>query len=121
MGPERPGFVPVVFSQPVLMSFVMPRFFFHVRDGDDLSRDEEGQEFPDVEAARREAVSSNREMLSERILHGGSINHRQIEIADETGHVVEVVSTSEVLFRHGRLQSYDDDVTKSASVNAPVQ
>lgn len=99
------------------MSFVMPRFFFHVRDGADLSRDEEGQEFPDLEAARHEAVNTNREMMSERILHGGSLDQCRIEIADETGHVADVVSASEVLLKHGQLQSYDDDVTKSASVN----
>ncbi|HJR57354.1 MAG TPA: hypothetical protein VJ798_12315 [Rhizomicrobium sp.] len=99
----------------------MPRFFFHVREGADVSRDTEGQELPDVEAARREAISTNREMLGERLLHGGPLNHRQIEIADETGHVVDTVSAQEVLFKHGKLQSYDDDVTKSASVNLPVK
>lgn len=101
------------------MSFVMPRFFFHVRDGADLSQDIEGQEFPDVEAARREAVSTNREMLGERILHGGAINHRQIEIANENGQIVEVVRAADVLFKHGKLQTYEDDVTKSAPVNRP--
>lgn len=99
----------------------MPRFFFHVRDGAGLSRDEEGQDLPDVEAARREAVCSNREMLGERILHGGALNHRQIEIADETGQVVCVVSSADVLFKNGEFQSYDDDVTKSAPMNAPPE
>jgi len=97
----------------------MPRFFFHVRDGSDLSRDEEGQEFSSAEAARREAVSSSREMLGERILHGGSLNHRQIEITDETGHVVDVITTADVLLHHGQLRSYEDDVTKSAPSNLP--
>jgi hypothetical protein len=99
----------------------MPRFFFHVRDGGEFSRDEEGQELADVAAARLEAVNTNREMLGERLLHGGTLNHRQIEIADESGHVVEVVTSADVLFKHGKLQSYDDDVTKSASVNLPVK
>lgn len=31
---------------------------------------------------RAEAISTNREMLGERLLHGGSLNHRKIEIAD---------------------------------------
>lgn len=97
----------------------MARFFFHVRDGADLSRDEEGQDLPDIEAARREAVNSNREMLGERILHGGALNHRQIEIADETGRIVGVVRSADVLFSHGEFQSYDDDVTKSAPINRP--
>jgi hypothetical protein len=99
----------------------MPRYFFHVRDGSDLSRDEEGQECPDTEAARREAINSNREMLSERLLHGGALDHRQIEIADETGHVVEVVRTTDVLFWHGEFRSYDDDVTRSTGTKLPFK
>ncbi len=99
----------------------MPRYFFHVRDGADFSRDCEGQELPSAEAARKEAISSGREMLGERLLHGGALNHRQIEIADETGHVVDTVSAADVLFQHGKLQSYDDDVTKSAPVMTPPE
>ena len=95
----------------------MPRFFFNVRDGADVSQDREGQEFANMEAARREAINVNREMLGERLLHGGSLNHRQIEITDETGHVLDVVSARDVLFSHGKLRSYDDDITKSAPVN----
>ena len=94
----------------------MPRYFFHVREGGDLSRDIEGQTLPDAEAARRMAVNANREILGERLLHGGALNNRQIEIADETGHVVDVVTAHEVLFQHGRLRSYSDDVTQSAPV-----
>jgi len=97
----------------------MARFFFNVRDGADLSCDREGQECADAEAARREAVSTGREMLGERLLHGGALNHRQIEIADETGHVVDVLTISDVVFSQGKLQSYDDDITQSAPVMTP--
>ena len=97
----------------------MPRYFFHIRDGADLSRDTEGQDFPGVEAARQEAIRSSREMLGELLLHGGSLNHRQIEITDETGHVVEVITSAEVLLHHGQLRSYDDDITKSAPQKLP--
>jgi hypothetical protein len=99
----------------------MPRFFFNVRDGAGLSRDLEGQELADTAAARREAVNSNREMLGERLLHGGPIDHRQIEIADESGRIVDTIGAEEVLFRNGELQSYDDDVTKSAPVATPLK
>ena len=97
----------------------MPRFFFNIRDGADLSRDCEGQELADVEAARREAINSSREMLGERLLHGGPPSHRHIEITDVTGHVVDMVSADDVLFKQGELKSYDDDVTKSAPVITP--
>ena len=93
----------------------MPRYFFHVRDKDgDISIDEEGQDLPDLEAARAEAVSANREMLGERLLHGGSLNHRQIEIADQSGKVLTVIPASDVMLRDGEWLSYSDDVTKSA-------
>lgn len=97
----------------------MPRYYFHVREGQEISRDAEGQELPDVEAARREAVSASREILGEKLLHGGSLNHRQIEIADETGHVVDVVSANDVLFKGGQFRVYSEDVTQSAPVNTP--
>ena len=44
-----------------------------------------------------------------------------MEIADETGHVVDVVTMSEILFHHGKLQSYDDDVTRSAPSMKPPE
>lgn len=93
----------------------MPRYFFHVREGAEISRDREGQELPNVEAARREALAANREILGDKLLHGGSLNHRSIEIADETGHVVDVVSASDVLAKAG----FTDDVTQSAPVTQP--
>lgn len=98
---------------------IMPRFFFHVREGADLSRDREGQDLSDTEAARREAVNSGREMLGEKLLHGGSLHSREIEIADETGRVVEVVNERDVLFRDGRFRNYPDDVTQSAPIFRP--
>ena len=97
----------------------MPRYFFHIREGSELSRDAEGQILPNVEAARREAIAASREILGEKLLHGGSLNHRTIEIADETGHVVDVVNSREVLLQGGEFRSFSDDVTQSAPVNAP--
>lgn len=93
----------------------MPRYFFNVRDSDgDVSRDMEGQDLPHLDAARKEAVSTNREMLGERLLHGGHLDHRQIEIADENGKVLAKVDANEILFSDGKFRSYSDDVTKSA-------
>jgi hypothetical protein len=92
----------------------MPRYFLHVREGSDRNRDREGQDFPNVEAARREAISSVREILGETLLHGGALNHRSIEIADETGRVVDVINSRDVLFKNGRFRSYPYDVLQSA-------
>lgn len=97
----------------------MPHYFFHVREGSDLNRDVEGQDFPDVEAARREAFNSVREILGEKLLHGGALNHRSIEIADETGFVVDVINSRDVLLKNGRFRDYPDDITQSAATKSP--
>jgi hypothetical protein len=97
----------------------MPRYYFHVREGQNFCRDEEGEELEDTEAARHEAISSTREIVGEKILHGGSLDSRIIEIADETGKVVETVSTREVLLKGGGFRSYADDVTESAPKPQP--
>jgi hypothetical protein len=97
----------------------MPHYYFHVREGSEFSKDTEGQDLPNVEAARKEAISASREMLGEKLLHGGSLNHRTIEIADETGHVVDVISSNDVLYQAGKFRTYADDVTQSAPVIQP--
>lgn len=68
----------------------MALYFFHVRDGDTLLKDDgEGQEFPNLEAVRLEALEGARDILSEaaRSGHAGSLN-KQIEVADEAGRTV---------------------------------
>lgn len=97
----------------------MPQFYFHVQDESGYTPDPEGQDLPDAEAARREAVSATREILGETLLHGGALNHRTIEIADEHGHVVGRVNSRDVLFEDGHFRTYTDDVTQSAPTNAP--
>ena len=97
----------------------MPRYFFHVREGDTFSKDAEGQELADAACARREALSAGREILGERLLHGGELDNRTIEIADEAGQVVDVVNVKDVLFKDGKFRVYADDVTQSAPVNTP--
>ena len=93
----------------------MARYFFDVRSADgQVSSDREGQELPDIEAACAEAVNSNREMLSERLLHGGTLGPRQVEIADESGKVLAIITAEDVLMQDGQLRAFPDDVTKTA-------
>ncbi|MES2096885.1 MAG: hypothetical protein V4459_08995 [Pseudomonadota bacterium] len=42
----------------------MPRYYFDIRDGEDM-RDDEGAELPDLAAARMEAVRYSAEVLRE--------------------------------------------------------
>jgi len=99
---------------------VITQYFFHVRNGDEISRDLEGQELPDLDAAKSEAVNANREMLGERLLHGGSLDSRRIEIAYREGEMLATISAEDVLMKNGQLRSLDDDVTKSAPVATPI-
>lgn len=98
----------------------MARYFFHVRGGDGVSHDLEGQDLPDLEAACAEAVSSNREMLGERLLHGGALGPRQVEIADRSGKVLAIVTAKDVLLEEDHLRAFPDDVTKSAPSTSAI-
>jgi hypothetical protein len=97
----------------------MTRFFFHVRGADgDVSRDIEGQELPGLDATYQEALSTHREMLGESLLHGGALDYRQIEVANEQGEVLAVLNAKDTLFQEGQLRAFKDDVTQSAPTNA---
>jgi hypothetical protein len=69
----------------------MPRFFFHVRDGDDLTNDLEGTDFPDLESARADARTAAREILAEQIDRQGKLSKQIFEICDEAGRLLATV------------------------------
>ncbi len=48
----------------------MPYYFLHVRDGDHLTKDDEGEDLPDLKAARAEALEIAREMWAEVLREG---------------------------------------------------
>lgn len=77
-------------------SVIMPRFFFHVYD-DSVTHDEEGREFGDVEAAKREATKGARELMCEQVRKGYlALNHR-VEVEDDNGNRVAVIRFREVV------------------------
>jgi hypothetical protein len=74
----------------------VPRYFLHI---DELDTDPDGTELPDLEAARREAVLSAREMLAEWIILGADDIPTRIVITDEEGSILSVVHFRDVLPR----------------------
>jgi hypothetical protein len=48
----------------------MPRFYFDVREGARFDSDEDGMEFPDVDAAQREAAEAAAEIARDRLPKG---------------------------------------------------
>ena len=72
----------------------MPRFFLHVRQGQDLILDPEGSELPDLAAAQDEALASLRLLVADRLRSSRSSNRtgmQQIEVADDAGQVLVTV------------------------------
>ncbi|MBL6082339.1 hypothetical protein JMJ56_30665 [Belnapia sp. T18] len=73
----------------------MPRFFLHVRQGQELILDPEGSELPDLVAAQHEARLSLRELVAGCLRSSGSSSRitdvQQIEIADQAGQVLATV------------------------------
>jgi hypothetical protein len=69
----------------------MPRFYFHVFN-DVVAMDEEGIELPDLAAAREQAMDGARELVCEAINKGHlNLDHR-IEVTDEAGETLTIVS-----------------------------
>lgn len=68
----------------------MPRYRFHLYN-DEETRDEDGREFPDFDAARIEAIGNARELMAADIRSKGEINlSHWIELEDDGGEVIVV-------------------------------
>jgi hypothetical protein len=50
----------------------MPRYHFHIRENGRLIRDEEGQEFQDREAVRKEAVETGASIARDAFMSGST-------------------------------------------------
>lgn len=75
----------------------MPRYYFHICDDEGTSRDEEGTELPDLEAARHEARASARDLISQYMKNRKPVKNQTLQIANETGKVLEIMDVRAVL------------------------
>ena len=78
----------------------MPRYFFDLRDGDDIAVDEEGLELKDIRAVQEEAARSLADMTRDEVRrHSNDPNKRHrmaIEVRDDTGPVLQVKFAFEI-------------------------
>ncbi len=74
----------------------MQRFYFHVRRGDEIAPDTDGEALPDVSAARNEALKVAREMLAEAIKYD-ACPPEYIEVADDSGRTVLILAIADLL------------------------
>jgi hypothetical protein len=63
----------------------MARYYFHLKDGATLIKDQEGSELATPEAARHKALVSARELLADAIKSGKPLGADAVVIADEDG------------------------------------
>ena len=68
----------------------MARYFFHIKAGADLIKDEEGSEHPTLDHARSQALKTARELWADAIKSGKSLGADAIIIADEQGQLTFV-------------------------------
>ncbi len=75
----------------------MPHFYLHLCNGQGLVEDEEGRDYPDLEAARAEAVDGLRSIMAGEV-RGGALNIAAfIEIEDEKRQHVATVHFAEAV------------------------
>jgi hypothetical protein len=67
----------------------MPRYFFHLRDGDDRLLDVDGVELPDPASAAAQALKEARGMLGEEVRSNGRLQlNLRIDVEDEHGNII---------------------------------
>ncbi|WP_439400304.1 DUF6894 family protein (plasmid) [Bradyrhizobium sp. PMVTL-01] len=70
----------------------MPRYYFDLRDGTHLGRDEEGLDLPDMEAVQNEATRALSDLARDAIRATAALGvtrNLSIEVRDEQGLVMQ--------------------------------
>ena len=75
----------------------MPRYHLNLYNGTGLTQDEEGQQFPDVEAAERAAIAGARSILADEVRNGELDLAGRVEVTDGDGTVIKTVQFRDVL------------------------
>lgn len=75
----------------------MPRFFFHLKDGQDTLLDAEGIELDDAEAARHSALVEARNIISHEALKGTIDLTQCIEVLDSAGALICALEFSDAV------------------------
>jgi hypothetical protein len=70
----------------------MPVFYLHLHNSVGFVRDEEGRSFPDLAAARAEAIKSIRSLLAEDLRAGRLDLRGRLDIAGADGEILESVA-----------------------------
>jgi len=78
----------------------MVRYFFDFRSHGAFSRDDEGSELSDTDAAHEEALNALSDALPEIVIQGATDQNFVIEVRDDLGPVLEVAAVlRSIIFR----------------------
>lgn len=64
---------------------MVPLFYFHLHNGEKVTRDKRGVDLPNVKAALHEGERKAREMMAGGTGQGESFENQHIEVVDELG------------------------------------
>jgi uncharacterized protein with GYD domain len=73
----------------------MPRFHFDIQENDHLIRDDEGRDFADATAARKEAVETGASIARDAFM-AGSADHVVIDVRKDDASLLKISITLEV-------------------------
>jgi hypothetical protein len=80
----------------------MPRYYFHIRNADDMARDGEGTDLPDFDSAHKAALVCARELLAIAVKEGADRMPDSILITDASEREVATVDIRDVLPTAGK-------------------
>jgi hypothetical protein len=75
----------------------VPIFYFHVCDGHNFDKADEGQDLPDLEVARRAAIDGLRDILAGAVCDGDANLAAFIEVEDENHQLLFTVSVEDAV------------------------
>ena len=75
----------------------MARFYFHLRSGGNIAKDDEGSELADLAAARKEALATAREIVADAVKSGKNGTPDCMIIADDHGSELMTVPMKDAL------------------------
>lgn len=90
----------------------MPRYFFHIRNGDQYTRDAVGTFLSDIAAARKAAIGRAKKLLAQK---GRAFRKAQIEIGVQRGQLIETIPFAVAVEPEGKPQLKGNDGAKSAA------
>lgn len=75
----------------------MQTYFFHLRDGDDVLLDPDGQQFPSIEAMIAATLYEGRDIIASDARSGRINFDQRLEIEDESGRIVHRLELSDAV------------------------